>query len=292
MKTLLLIDTHALIHRFFHALPPLTTPQGEPIGAIYGLSGVLLKLLQDGNGDTPPDYLAAALDRPEPTFRKEAFHQYKIQRPKASDALISQLKRLPEVFAMFHINTFSLAGFEADDVIGSLTEKFSREPDLKTVILSGDLDILQLVRDKKVFGNIIKTGTSTTMLYDEKAVVLRYGLRPTELPDYKGLVGDVSDNIPGVDGIGPKTAAELLKEFKNLEGIYENIALIPKKVAEKLVPQKEKAFLARQLATIRNDVPLEAVSLSALARPAVDLEKMRSFFERLGFSSLVKRLSV
>lgn len=292
MKTLLLIDTHALVHRFYHALPPLTNPANEPTGALYGLSAILLKIIAGGNGETPPDYLAAALDRPEPTLRKQEFEAYKIQRPKAADSLIAQLKQLPEIFDHFRVRIFSISGYEADDIIGSLAERFKWTPELRIIILSGDLDTLQLVDGEKVFANIIKTGTSATVLYDEPAVVARYGLKPNQLPDFKGLVGDSSDNIPGVSGIGPKTAATVLGEFGNLEGLYENIGLVPAKIAQKLKRGKKQAFFARKLATIDRHAPVPEVALEELVRPALDRERLKSYFERQGFVSLLKRLGV
>src|SRR3989344_1394346 len=222
MKTLLLIDASALIYRFFHALPPLTDLNSEPIQAIYGLTNVHLKILREQK----PDYLAAALDRPEKTFREEQFENYKIHRPPAPNDLIAQIKKLPEVFSAFAIKTFEKPGFEADDIIGTLVERFSQEPDLKIVILSGDLDVLQLVENDKVVGEIIKTGVTDTLVYNEKKVEERYGLKPIQLPDYKGLIGDASDNIPGIKGIGPKGATEVLKEFGTLEGVFENLAIV------------------------------------------------------------------
>lgn len=286
MKILLLIDASALIYRFFHALPPLTDLNNEPIQAIYGLTNVLLKILREQK----PDYAAAALDRPERTFRKEQFEQYKIQRPPAPNELIAQIKKLPEVFNAFGIKTFEKPGFEADDVIGTLAERFSQEPDLKIVILSGDLDVLQLVRGDKIVGEIIKTGVTDTQIYDEKKVEERYGLKPIRLPDYKGLIGDASDNIPGVKGIGPKSATEVLKEFDTLEEVFENLAIINPTIAKKLEGKKDDALFCRALATIKKDVPVDLPSLENLKMNALDKDRLRAYLEKLGFFSLIKRL--
>ena len=217
MKTLFLIDAHSLIHRSFHALPPLTTPEGEPIQAVYGLASILLKILREDK----PDYLVACFDRPEPTFRKEEYVEYKAQRPKTPDNLLPQLLRARELFSNFGIETLEAAGFEADDLIATLAERFSAksgsppeadgplahasggksearnstklslrgEPDLKIVILTGDLDTLQLVSRDKVVVRTFRKGVSDTFTYDEKAVQDRYGLKPHELIDYKALVG-------------------------------------------------------------------------------------------------------
>jgi DNA polymerase I len=287
MKTLLLIDSHALIHRFYHALPPLTTPEGDPIQAIYGLSNVLLTIVQEQR----PDYIAAALDRPEPTFRKEEFKEYKSNRPPAADALVSQLKRITEVFDAFTISAFSSAGFEADDVIGTLTDHYGSNNDLQIAILSGDLDILQLVDNDRVVVDIIQRGTTHTKRYNAKAVFDRFGLSPTQLPDYKGLVGDSSDNIPGIAGVGAKTATEVLQEFPTLEELFENVALIRMPVSRKLQGQRDAAMFSRELATIRRDVPLEFLPLNNLETHAFSEKTLSQFFDTLGFTSLVRRLA-
>lgn len=286
MKTFLLIDASALIYRFFHALPPLTDANHNQIQGIYGLSNVLLKILREQK----PDYAAVALDRPEETFREKQFKEYKIHRPPAPDALISQLKMMPELFRLFNIKTFEKAGFEADDIIGTLAENFGAVPDLKIIILSGDLDILQLVRDEKIIGQIIKSGVADTILYNEAKVEERYGLKPAELIDYKALIGDVSDNIPGVKGIGPKTALELLKEFKNLENIFENLVIIKSTIAKKLTGKKDEALMYRELATIKKDVPITLGELEELRLVHPLKDKLTSYFRNLGFISLIKRL--
>lgn len=286
MKTLLLIDASALVYRFFHALPPLTAPSGDQIQAIYGLSSVLLKILKEQK----PDYAAAALDRPEKTFREEKFEEYKSHRPPAPNALVFQLRLLPEVFQNFNIKTFDKAGFEADDIIGTLSSRFSEEKDLRIIILSGDLDVLQLVRDNSIVGQIIKTGVSNTEIYDEKKVEERYGLKPSRLADYKGLVGDTSDNIPGVKGIGPKSARELIKEFGNLENIYENLGLVKDSLAKKFESTKEKALLYRELATIDKNAPIQMPALQELAVKPPTPQILESYFEKLGFKSLARRL--
>lgn len=286
MKTFLLIDASALIYRFFYALPPLTDAHSNQIQGIYGLANVLLKILREQR----PDYAAAALDRPEKTFREAQFQEYKIHRPPVPDPLVFQLKMMPELFGVFNIKTFEKTGFEADDIIGTLAENFVSVPDLKIIILSGDLDVLQLVKDKKIIGQIIKSGLADTVFYDEAKVEERYELKPARLPDYKALVGDASDNIPGVKGIGPKTAQELLKEFGNLEKIFEDLVIIPAKVARKLTGKKDAAFMYRELATIKRNVPLALPELEALLLAPPVKEELISYFKNLGFMSLVKRI--
>lgn len=286
MKTLLLVDANALIHRFFHALPPLTTPDNQPIGAIYGLCGILLKIFRE----IKPDYVAAAIDHPAPTFRDEIFKEYKIHRPPTADELVSQLKRLKEVFGQFGVAVVEEPGFEADDLIGTLAEKFKQPKDLKVVILSGDNDLLQLVDDKNnVVAQLIKTGLSETITYDEKGVEEKYGLKPAQIPDYKGLVGDASDNIPGVRGVGPKTAQPLIKEWGSVEELFNSLGIIPEKTAKKFAGQKDVALLSKKLATIRRDAPAPVTLEDLQARP-LDKTELSAYFTKLGFRTLVERL--
>lgn len=286
-SVLLLIDANALIHRFFHALPPFTAPDGQPTNALYGLSGVLLKIFREQQ----PDYIVAAFDRPEPTFREKEYKEYKANRPPTASELVSQIILAEEVFNKFGVKTFSIPGFEADDIVGTLAERFKKEKDLQVVIMSGDNDVLQLVEGKKVIARMFKTGITETVDYDDKAVEARYGLKPEQLPDYKGFVGDVSDNIPGVDGIGPKTAASLLKEFVTAEEVFESLAIITNKnLAKKLESKKEEALFSKHLATIRRDVPVPVEKLEELAAPPLDKPTLKKMFERFGFKTLLERL--
>lgn len=287
MKKLLLIDASALIYRFFYALPPLTTPDHEQIQAIYGLANIILKIANDQD---KPDFWAAALDRPERTLREEQFKDYKSHRPPVPDPLINQLQKMPELFRLFKIRTFDLAGYEADDLLGTLAKNFSAIPDLQIVILSGDLDVLQLVRDDKVVAQIIKSGLANTIIYNEAKVMERYELPPNRLPDYKGLIGDASDNIPGVKGVGPKTAVELLKEFGTLENIYENLPIISGAAAKKMAGTKETALMCRSLAEIKKDAPIAIPPLADLKVVPPNTEELKKLFNQLGFVSLIKRL--
>jgi len=284
MKKLFLIDASALIYRSFHALPPLTSPAGEPVNALYGLSNILLKIFREER----PDYAAALFDRPEPTFRKKEYTEYKAQRPKAADELVSQIVKSRELFKKFGVRTFEAPGFEADDLIGAYAEKFGKEKDLKIVILTGDLDTLQLVVGNRVVVKTLRTGVSDTIVYDEGAVFARYGLSPKQLPDYKALAGDNSDNIPGLKGVGSKTASELIKKYGNIEGLYSHLDNEPK-IKEKYGNQKADAFLFRKLALIRRDAPSENIKLEDLAVREFGPE-LGEYFASLGFTSLVKRL--
>lgn len=293
MKTLLLIDIHALIHRSFHALPPLTAPNGEPVNVLYGLASTFLKVLREEK----PDYIAAAFDRPEPTFRDQLYKDYKAQRPKAPNELISQIIKSRELVENFGFKIFEQPGWEGDDIIGSLAEKFKNELDLKIVILTGDLDALQLVEGEKVVVKTLKKGVSETVIYDEKAVQERYGLLPSQLIDYKSLAGDSSDNIKGAPGIGPKTAVQILSKYKSIDNFYRQIEedgpdLIPakeKKLAEKLIACKEDVFLAKKLVTINRNVGFN-VKLDDLVCGSLPADRLKDYFNQLGFQSLIKRL--
>ncbi len=289
MQKILLIDANSLIHRSFHALPPLTSLKGEPINAVYGLSSMLLKILREHN----PDYIAAAFDRPEPTFRDEIFKEYKAHRPPTHEDLVSQLKKAHEAFAKFGIKVVEKAGLEADDIVGILAERFktsSELPDGRVVIFSGDKDNLQLIDGDKVIVELLKTGVSKTASYNESMFLQDYGFSPKQLIDYKALIGDTSDNIPGVKGIGPKGASELIREFGSVEKIYENIELISKKaLKEKLAQDKEMAFMSKKLATIKCDAPLDIV-LEDFKFSGFNKEELKKYFEELGFKSLTERI--
>ncbi len=285
MKTLLLIDANSIIHRAFHALPPLTSTGGSrPIGALYGLSSIFLKLWREGK----PEYAAALFDRPEPTFRKEKYAEYKAQRPKAVDELVSQIIEARDFFPAFGIKVFEKPGFEADDLIATLAEKFRAEPDVQVMILTGDRDTLQLVKGEKVVVRAFKKGISETLTYDEKTVISEYGLRPDQLIDYKSLVGDSSDNIKGVPGVGPKTAVTILQKFDTLENAYAHLADDPKMEA-KLAPFRENAALAKELVTLERHAPIELGDIESL-KVDYSEESVKRYFLDHGFETLLKRL--
>ena len=298
MKTLLLLDSNALVHRAFHALPSFTNKDNQPTGALYGLSSILIKILLPSEKDkiSPPDYIAALFDRPEPTFRKEKFNDYKIHRPKAPLDLIFQIKEAHTLFEQFGVKTFEIPGFEADDLIGSFVKKFKNIPDLKIKILTGDLDTLQLVDDEKVMVEFLQTGVSKTKIYDEKAVVERYGISPIYLPELKGLVGDTSDNIPGIKGIGSKTAASLILKFKNLDSLFKEIesnpSLLQEKIFKKLLENKEVALLSRELAQINCEAPIEIKNIEEITFNGLSKEKLLAYFDNLGFKSLIERIKM
>ncbi|MDO8537155.1 MAG: 5'-3' exonuclease H3TH domain-containing protein [bacterium] len=284
MRTLLLIDANSIIHRSFHALPPLTGPGGRPTGSLYGLASILLKLWREEK----PDYATALFDRPEPTFRKEKYAAYKAQRPAAPDELISQIIEAHNLFPAFNIKTFEKPGFEADDLIATFAERFKQEKDLQIVILTGDRDTLQLVEDDKVVVRTFKTGVSETFVYNKATVKEKYGLEPRQLIDYKALVGDPSDNIKGVPGVGPKTATEILQRYNTLENAYKNLAN-DSKLEKRLGPFRKDAELSKDLVTLVRNIPVDVNDIEEL-KTSENNEKIKEYFSKLGFAALIKRL--
>ena len=287
MKRFLVFDANSLVYRCFYALPPLTAPDGAPVAALYGLANILLKLWRAAK----PDYAAAMFDRKEPTFRDKLYKEYKAHRPPMPDDLAPQIEAARGLFALFGVKSFDLAGFEADDLIGTLVEKFKKEKNVQFAILSGDADELQLVEGDRVVVEMFKKGVSDIAVYDAAAVKERYGVTPEQFVDYKGLVGDTSDNIPGVAGIGPKTAAELLQVYGSIEGVYKKLSPNVKGFT-KLEAKKEDAFLSKELATIRRDAPVAFGALADLVVPPLEEGALVQEFSRLGFESIVKRLAV
>ena len=286
--TLYLIDANSLIHRAFHALPPFTAPDGRATGALYGVSNILFRILREKK----PDYIAAAFDRPEPTFRREEYAEYKATRAEAADELIDQIIESRNLLETFGVSIFETSGWEADDILVTLADKFKAVEGLRIVIFSGDLDILQAVDGDKVVAEVPQKGISQTTIYNQEAVVKRFGVGPDKLADYKGLVGDKSDNIPGVPGIGPKTAATIINKYGSLEEVFkeiEELGLPDAKLQKKLEEHKDTALLSKKLATLHTTAPIE-VSLEELAVKPFDTDKLSKYLTNLGFNSLVNKL--
>lgn len=287
-EKLLLIDANSLIHRAYHALPPLTGPQGQPTGALYGVASVLIRIFKEET----PRYAVAAFDRKEPTFRKKEYDAYKATRQPTPDNLIEQLKEAPKLFRSFGVYPIDAVGYEADDLIATLATKFSNKQ-IEAEIISGDLDILQVIEDGRIFAQIPKKGITETVIYKEKEVRERFGVTPSALADYKGLVGDTSDNIPGVSGIGPKSAMDLLGEFQTVEEIYENLEKIrvdKPVLGEKLDAGRESAFMSKRLATLIRDVPIsEDLKAFEVGNP-LESPEVEKCLEELGFKTLLKRV--
>lgn len=292
MKKLVLIDSNALVHRAFHALPPLTSPQGVQVNAVYGFLSVLIKMI----GDVQPDYIAATFDLAGPTFRHEEYEEYKATRVKAPDELYAQIPVVKDMLASFGIPVYEQKGYEADDIIGSLAELSKNIPDLQTIIVTGDMDTLQLVQDTRVVVFTLRKGMADTVIYDEDGVRERYGLAPEQVVDFKGLKGDPSDNIPGVPGIGEKTATALIQEFGSLDALYTAIEKgktkkpLTEKLIAKLVEHKDMALFSRKLATIIRTVDVQFELEQTAWRTHADREALETKCKDLGFFSLVKRL--
>ena len=294
-KRIVLLDTHAIIHRAYHALPEFTGPLGMPTGALYGLVSMLLKIIND----LKPDYIAACYDLPKPTIRHEAYEGYKATRIKTEDALVLQLKESRKVFEAFSIPTYEREGFEADDLLGTIAFKLKEEVDV--IIASGDMDTLQLVDDERVRVYTLKKGINDTILYDEKAVKARFGFSPLLIPDWKGLRGDPSDNIKGISGIGEKTATELITNFGSIEDIYKKLKksdseFIKKGIKSRMISllkdNEEDARFSKSLATIRLDAPIAFVLPENTWRENVSTQKVLLMCDDFGFRSLRERARI
>lgn len=258
---LVLLDTHAIIHRAYHALPPdFATSKGMPTGALYGLMSMLLRIVED----LKPDYLVATRDLPGKTHRHDVYEHYKGTRAQIEPDLITQLEYAPKVFEALGIPMYALPGFEADDMLGTIVKQMAPRSDIDIVIASGDMDTLQLVEDEHVRVYTLRKGINDTIMYDEDRVRERYGFGPEHVTDYKALRGDPSDNIPGIKGIGEKTATELITLFGSLEDMYEALEKSEKNFAKKVKPRvvellkggKPDAFFSKELATIHTSAPI------------------------------------
>ncbi|HEY4477246.1 MAG TPA: DNA polymerase I [Candidatus Paceibacterota bacterium] len=291
-KTLVILDAHALIHRSYHALPSFTSPSGEPMGAVYGVSAVLLKLFRE----LKPTHIAAAFDTEEPTFRHVAYENYKATRPETKSELVPQFEKVKKLFQIFGIPVLETPGFEADDIIGTLVERFKNERDLSIIIASGDMDTLQLVEGERVCVFTLRKGIEDTILYDEKKVEERFGFPPRLIPDFKGLKGDPSDNIIGVKGIGEKTATELIRHYGGIEEMYgklkserEHPPWLKERVLKLVLDNEEEALFSKELALIRRDAPASP-SIKDLEYNSVPVDDIARLFRAYHFPSLLHRL--
>lgn len=291
MKKLILIDSHALIHRAYHALPPLTTKSGELVNAVYGFTSILIKTVSDFK----PDYIVAALDAPEPTFRHVEYKEYKATRAKAPDELYAQIPRVKEILSAFKIPIFEKSGFEADDIIGTICHAMLGK-NVEVLILTGDLDNFQLIKENIKVLYSPPSAAKEQIIYDSKKVEEKFGgLKPNQLVDFKGLRGDPSDNIPGVRGIGEVTAISLLNKYKTIEKVYElveknKLVGFSASVLEKLKSGKDAAFFSKKLATIAQNVPVD-FNLERSEFGEFDKEIIFKLLRELGFVSLIERMS-
>lgn len=295
LKTLVLLDSHAIIHRAYHALPEFLSSSGEPTGALYGLSTMLMKIVSD----LKPDYIVACYDLPGKTFRHESYDGYKAGRAKADDALVIQLKNSRQIFEAFNIPMYDAPGFEADDELGTIAEKLKKDKKIKIIIASGDMDTMQLVDGDKVQVYTLKKGINDTILYDEAKVTERFGFAPRFLPDYKGLRGDPSDNIKGIKGIGEKTATTLIGKFGTIEEIYKKIKKNPEefkkaglsdRMIELIRDNEEEALFSKTLAIIRRDAPIDFKLPDKTFWENADPRKIERAFATFEFRSLFARL--
>ena len=271
-KTLLLLDSHAIIHRAYHAVPDFKNSQGVPTGALFGIINMLFGILERYK----PDVVIACYDLPHPTYRHEIYEAYKGHRKKSDDDLVTQIQSSREIFVDLCIPMYDMPGFEADDILGTIVEKVTgegntQEEQYQIIIASGDMDTMQLIKGKQVMVYTLKKGLNDTIIYDEEAVIKKYGMTPHQLIDYKGLRGDTSDNIIGVPGVGEKTATSIIQEFGNIEDMYEYLeanpfsktnerykkAAISERFYNLLTTHKDDAIFSKALATIRLDAPID-----------------------------------
>ena len=284
MTRLMLLDSNGLIYRGYHALPPLTTSKGELVNAVFGFCSILLRGIQD----VQPEYVAACFDLPGPTFRHEQFAAYKATRAPMPDDLRSQFPRVREVVAALRIPVYEMAGYEADDVIGTITLDLDTRG-VDTTVVTGDLDMLQIVTEHTRLMTT-RQGVDSTVYYDPARIWERFELRPDQMIDYKALKGDPTDNIPGVPGVGEKTAAKLVGQFGSLEGIYGRIDEVrPDKLRDKLVEAREQVFASRELSRIVRDLPI-ALDLEAARLSDYDRAEVVRLFREFEFRTLIDRL--
>lgn len=284
MKKLILIDGNAILHRAYHSLPPFKTSSGEVTNAIYGFIRMLFDVLLKEN----PEYIGIAWDRKAPTYRHEEFKEYKAQRAAPPDDLYPQLPRLKEILSAMDIPMLEKDGYEADDILGTISDRAKEEADLETYILTGDKDTFQLVNGKVKVLVPVK-GISQMEIYDSNKVIEKMGVRPDQIIDYKALSGDSSDNIPGVPGIGPKQAVELLKKYENLDSIYGHLEELSPGQQKKLTEGKKSAYLSQRLCRLALDAPF-TLNLEEFHTHTMDYPKVEKYFEELEFKSLSRKL--
>lgn len=290
-KRLLLIDANSLLHRAYHAYPPLSTPKGEIVGAVYGFTMMLLGAIERIN----PTHVIVAWDVGKRTFRHDKFSEYKAGRAKTDQELIDQIGRTKEVVEVLNIPQFGIENFEADDLIGTLSEQGKKTAD-QVIILTGDRDSFQLVDKEKVVVHMPSGGGKFSKdrgmsIMDETAIVMKYGITPEQVVDWKGLVGDQSDNIPGIKGIGEVTAKKILDQQPTIDKIYDHLEEIEvsQRIRELLQNGKESAFMSREIATINREAPIK-LDWDACRLADYDQSKARVLFEELQFRSVINKL--
>lgn len=295
MKKIVLLDSHAIIHRAYHAMPEFTARDGTPTGGLFGVCSILISTI----AELQPDYIIATYDLPGGTFRHEAYDEYKAGRKKTDSELVEQIIKSRDIFAAFGIPIYELAGYEADDMLGTIAEILKQDKDNEIIIASGDHDTMQLIEGTQVKIMTPKKGMSTTM-YDEQAVVDRYGFGSDFIPDYKGLAGDPSDNIKGIKGVGAKTATTLITSFGTLQSMYEilhkdesqvlELPGITPRILGLLKDGEEDALFSKELATIKRDVEIEFNLPEQEFKDGLNLATVGELFRQLEFRTMLDRL--
>ncbi|MFA6250548.1 MAG: 5'-3' exonuclease H3TH domain-containing protein [Candidatus Shapirobacteria bacterium] len=291
MNHLLIVDAHAVLHRAYHSIPPLTS-NGQPVNAIYGFYSMLLSAVDQ----LKPDYLIVALDSPGPTFRQSEFIGYRAKRKVPDRDLISQLPLLPDTLSQAQISSFAMGGYEADDLIATIVKKSLKKVHPKTkkrfvsqiTIITGDKDLMQLVGDQVSLFMPIR-GLSESSLYGPKEVQERLGVSPSQVIDLKALMGDSSDNYPGIEGVGPKAATDLLGQFQTLDNIYSHLFDIKGSLRDKLISGKESAYMSQRLATLIDNIPI-SFTLASARWNSSRARQLIPVFESFNFRSLISRL--
>jgi DNA polymerase-1 len=286
MERLLILDSNSLMNRAFYALPPLTNSEGIHTNAIYGFTNMLLKMKEDFK----PDYIVATFDRKAPTFRHVEYDDYKAGRKKMPDELREQFPLIKEILELLSINIYEIDGFEADDIIGTVA-RIAEKNSIEVYIVTGDKDALQLATENvKVV--ITKKGVTETAIYDEKTFIEEFNVTPTQFIDVKGLMGDKSDNIPGVPGVGEKTAFKLIQTYGSVQEVLNNIDEVAgKKLKENLETYREQAIFSKKLATIMTEVPIDIDLEEIKSKENYDREKLKKLLFRLGLKNMLAKLS-
>src|SRR5689334_6016067 len=285
MTKLLLVDGNSLTYRAFFALPQdMSTASGQLTNAVFGFTSMFINVLKEQR----PDEVLVAFDRPEPTFRHEADDTYKANRDAAPDPLRQQMGLVREVLQALGVATCELAGWEADDIIATVTEQAVERGD-DVLIVTGDRDAYQLVKDPHVKVLYNRRGVSDYALYDEAGILERTGVTPAQYPEYAAMRGDPSDNLPGVPGVGEKTAAKLITNYGNLEGIFEHLEELPPKQRQNLGEARDRVFLNREMSQLRIDCEVD-VEPADLRMGAWDRDQVRVLFDQLAFRTLLPRL--
>lgn len=295
---IVLLDAHAIIHRAYHAMPDFARRDGKPTGALYGVSAMIISIISE----LKPDFVIGCFDLPKPTFRHEAYAEYKGTRKKTDQVLVEQIIESRDIFKAFGIPIYDKAGFEADDLIGTFAEILKKDKDNQIVIASGDMDTFQLVDEDQVVIYTFKKGAET-IIYDQKAILKKYEFEPKRVIDYKGLAGDPSDNIPGVAGVGAKTATNLILNFGSVENVYEQlerseadfienfrVGKITPRIIKLLKEQKDEAFFSKELATIKLNVDIDFSLPKKDFLENLDLSETGEIFRKYEFRGLNDRL--